>query len=206
MPRFGYRLRSAAGGKSAALMGLQYRHAGATRRMTLGPEAVLNAEQARARLAGAGPMLRTATTRKPTSRIGATRTGIRSRPPSPTIWRSRSARFVRAPSPRNRAISPATYFKPLHGLALDQITRTDVATRLNRITVESSSTVAALARAQFARCSLGPSTQGLTEANPVVGTDTPKGGKPRERVLSDAELPASGRRAATTIMAGASGS
>ena len=31
------------------------------------------------------------------------------------------------------------YFKPLHSLALDQITRKDVATRLNRITLESSS-------------------------------------------------------------------
>ena len=33
-------------------------------------------------------------------------------------------------------------------------------------------------------------TQGLTEANPVIGTLAPKGGKPRERVLSDAELAA----------------
>ena len=43
------------------------------------------------------------------------------------------------------------YFKPLHSLALDQITRKDVATRLNRISLESSSIVAGRARAHAVR-------------------------------------------------------
>ena len=42
-------------------------------------------------------------------------------------------------------VNPA-YFGPLHSLALDQITRRDVADRLNRITLEHSSIVAAHAR------------------------------------------------------------
>ena len=47
---------------------------------------------------------------------------------------------------------------------------------------------------------------GIIEANPVVGTAKPKDGQSRDRVLADAELSASGRRAATTTTAAASGS
>ena len=90
----------------------------------------------------------TARTRRPASSTGAARTDIRSRPPSPITWRSSSARCAHAPTPSWRAISPARYFKPLHSLALDQITRKDVASRLNRITLESSSIVAGRARAR----------------------------------------------------------
>ena len=46
-------------------------------------------------------------------------------------------------------------------------------------------------RAAQSRCSTsGRCAHGLVEANPVVGTPTPKGSQPRERVLSDAELAA----------------
>ena len=47
MPGFGYRLRLAAGGKINRSWVVQYRHAGATRRMLLGSAAVLGADQAR---------------------------------------------------------------------------------------------------------------------------------------------------------------
>ena len=83
-----------------------------------------------------------------------------------------------------------TYFKPLHSLALDQITRKDVASRLNRISLESSSIVAGRARAQLSALFSWALAHGLCEANPVVGTLAPKGSQPRERVLADAELAA----------------
>jgi integrase len=89
---------------------------------------------------------------------------------------------------KSRYLTDKRYFGPLHGLALDQITRADIASRLNRITVESSSIVAALARARLSALFAWALTQGLTEANPVVGTLAPKGGKPRERVLDNSEL------------------
>jgi integrase len=87
------------------------------------------------------------------------------------------------------------YFGPLRGLPLDQIGRKDVATRLNRITLESGSIVAARARSQISALFAWALTQGLCEVNAVVGTLAPKAGQPRERVLSDAELAAIWRAA-----------
>src|SRR4029077_20043374 len=81
-----------------------------------------------------------------------------------------------------------TYFKSLHSLALDQITRKDVAPRLNRISLESGPIVAGRARAQLSALFGWALAHGLCEANPVVGTLAPKGGQPRERVLDDSEL------------------
>ena len=93
----------------------------------------------------------TARTRRPTGSTGAARTDIRSRPPSPITWRSRSATVRPRTYTELARYLTARYFGPLHSLALDQITRKDVAARLNRITLESSSIVAARARAQLSR-------------------------------------------------------
>ena len=94
------------------------------------------------------PMART---RRPASSIGAARTDIRSRPPSPITWPMKQ-REVR-PRTYTELVRYLTgaYFKPLHSLALDQITRKDVASRLNRISLESSSIVAGRARATLSR-------------------------------------------------------
>jgi integrase len=59
---------------------------------------------------------------------------------------------------------------------------------LNRITLDRSPMVARCARAQISALFVWALKQGLTETNPVVGTAQPKGGQPRERVLSDNEL------------------
>ena len=48
IPGFGHRMRIGAGGKMLKSWILQYKHAGATRRLLLGSVAVLGAEQARA--------------------------------------------------------------------------------------------------------------------------------------------------------------
>ena len=188
LPRFGYRLRKGAGGKVLRSWIVQYRHAGATRRMTLGPDGVVNAEQARRKALqalgdvahGTDPQAskqdRRDKDRRTFKSVVADYLAIKKREVRGRTFTEKS-RYLTGP-----------YFKPLHGLALDQITRADVASRLNRITVESSSTVAALARAQLSALFTWALTQGLTEANPVIGTETPKGGKPRERVLTDDEL------------------
>ena len=95
---------------------------------------------------------------------------------------------ARTYSDLTRYLTDKRYFGPLHSLALDQISRKDVAARLNRISLDSSSIVALRARAQLSALFAWAMQAGLVEANPVVGTGKPKGSKPRERVLSDAEL------------------
>ena len=183
---------------------VQYRHAGATRRMTLGPD---GGAQRRSRHAarrcrrwadvanGTDPQAdrqdRRDKDRRTFKSVVADYLAIKKRD-------------VRAPHlHREDALSHRQrYFGPLHGLALDQITRADVASRLNRISVESSSIVAALARAQLSALFAWALTQGLTEANPVIGTAHAEG-RQAARACADAttNCGASGRRAATTIMA-----
>jgi integrase len=81
-------------------------------------------------------------------------------------------------------------WQPLHGMPISAIARRDVAYELGKMTRKSGSTTAARARSAlstfFAWC-LG---EGLCEGNPCVGTNRPGESKPRERVLSDAELAA----------------
>ena len=192
MPGFGYRLRLAAGGKINRTWTVQYRHGGATRRLLLGSAAVLGAEQARVMAKKA--LGSVANGEDPQAdkldRRGKDRHTLKAIVAD--YLGDQAARGARAHLHRAGALSHRQrYFKPLHSLALDQITRKDVAARLNRITLESSSIVAARARAQLsARCLAWALAHGLSEANPVVGTLAPKGGQPRERVLADAELAA----------------
>ena len=204
MPGFGYRLRRADGGEISLTWVVQYRHAGASRRLVLGKAAVLDADQAR-KLAkkalgdvahGNDPLADRQDRRdKDKHTFKATVAdylAIKEREVRGRTFTEKS-RYLTGP-----------YFKPLHGLALDQITRADVASRLNRITVESSPTVAALARAQLSATFTWAVTQGLTEANPVIGTETPKGGHREIGCSRTQSLSASGRPVAATTMAAAS--
>jgi integrase len=79
-------------------------------------------------------------------------------------------------------------WKSLHASPIATIVRKDVALGLGKITSESGVSSAARARAAlsgFFGWALG---EGVAEANPVIGTNRPEEPKPRERVLSDAEL------------------
>src|SRR5262249_15258543 len=80
------------------------------------------------------------------------------------------------------------YFRTLHGMAVDKITRRDVASRLVAIKREHSPIVAAAARAKLSAFFVWCLRQGLTEHNPVIGTEQPKRTASRDRVLSDDEL------------------
>lgn len=82
------------------------------------------------------------------------------------------------------------YFKPLHGMPVDTITRRDVAARLVAITRGHGSIVAARARTALSTFYAWAMGNGLAEANPIVGTLKPTDAEPRARVLSDAELAA----------------
>jgi integrase len=80
------------------------------------------------------------------------------------------------------------YFRPLHGMAIDKVSRKDIASRLVAISREHSNVVAAKARDTLSAFFTWAMQMGLTDANPIVGTHKPQGNKPRERVLSDSEL------------------
>jgi integrase len=87
------------------------------------------------------------------------------------------------------------FFKPLHNAPIDQITRRDVAARLTKITLENGNITASRARIALSGFYVWAMGQGLAESNPVIGTTQPQEGKPRERVLDDAELAAIWRAA-----------
>ena len=80
------------------------------------------------------------------------------------------------------------HWRPLHALPIHQVGRRDVAARLSELLPESGPGAAVRARAALSALFAWAIAQGLTEANPVVGTSQPAALRPRERVLSDAEL------------------
>ena len=206
MPGFGFRLRVAAGGKINRTWTVQYRHGGATRRMLLGSAAVLGAEQARVLAKKALGKVANGTDPQADrqDRRDKDKNTLRSVVADYLAIKQRDVR-ARTHVEQTRYLTDKRYFGPLHGYALDQITRADVAARLNRISLESSPIVAARARAQLSALFSWALTQGLTEANPVVGTAQPRGGNRASACCRTPNWPRSGRRAVTTITAAPSG-
>src|SRR5262249_42854641 len=80
------------------------------------------------------------------------------------------------------------YFKPLHHMPLDTITRQDVALHIKTIERESGAATASQARAKLSGFFVSAMHDGFVESNPVIGARKPAGNRPRERVLSDQEL------------------
>jgi integrase len=190
---FGFRLRTGAGGHVLRSWVVQYRRAGGSRRITLGNAAVLTAEQARIaarKLLGAVA-------------IGEDPAGDRAdrRAKDAHSFRSVVEEYLAAKKAdlRPRTFVETTryltgdYFKALHGMPVDTITRKDIAGRLVAITRQNSSIVAARARAVLSAFFVWTMSMGYLEdakANPVIGTIEPKGSEGRTRVLTDDELAA----------------
>ena len=82
------------------------------------------------------------------------------------------------------------HWAPLRGLPLHKVRRADVATRLTELRDSSGGVSANRSRSALSALFAWAIGEGLTEANPVVGTHKPAEEKTRERVLSDAELKA----------------
>jgi integrase len=190
MPGFGYRLRLGSGGKVMRSWIVQYRRAGATRRILLGSAAVLGAEAARA--AAKKVLAKVALGDDPQADKRARRDKDRLSFRSVTDeYLALKAREVRPKTLREITrylTGPA--FKPLHGMPVDKVSRKDVASRLIAIIREHGPIVAAKARAALSTLFMWAMQTGLIEHNPVIGTIQPREGKPRERVLSDDELAA----------------
>jgi integrase len=188
MPGFGFRLRLGGGGRVLRTWIVQYRRAGASRRVLLGSAEVLSAEQARAQAKkvlakvalGADPQA------ERTERRKADRVTFRS---VVEEYLADKKSDVRRHTLRQiTRYLTSGYFKPLHGMPADTVARKDVAARLLVIKREHSPIVAARARAALSAFFTWAMQMGLVENNPVIGSPMMDAGKPRERVLSDDEI------------------
>jgi integrase len=187
LPRFGLRLRRS-GGRVVRTYIAQYRRAGASLRCTIGSADVLTPDQARA------------TARKLLAKVelGEDPQGDRNarRAKDAITFRSVVAEYLEAKRDElrpttlraNKAYLTGPYFKTLHGMPVDRVTRRDVAARLVAITRESGKPTAAQARSKLSAFFTWAMRQGLCEANCVIGTEQPKANPPRARILSDSEI------------------
>jgi integrase len=189
MAGFGHRLRLGANGKMLRSWIVQYRRAGGTRRITLGPADVLSAEQARA--AAKKILGRVALGEDPQGdrieRRGKDRLTVGAIVADYLdLKKGEVKRTTRAAMHRYLG----EYFKPLHTMPIDVVSRKDVASRLVAITRGHGSIVAARARAALSAFFAWSMREGLCEQNPCIGTNRPKENPARDRVLSDSELAA----------------
>jgi integrase len=182
---FGYRLRQHADGIRGSYV-VQYRRGGKSRRYLVGSAAKLTAAEARAEAKrilsrvtlGADPQEERKLERQPATAMRVlaedyirSKSGLR-----PSSMRE-VARYLRGP-----------YFRSLHGHAVADITRRDIAEALTAIERKGRPVAAKQARTTLGGFFQWCMRQGLTDTNPVVGTGTEHRPESRNRVLTDAEL------------------
>jgi integrase len=188
IPGFGYRLR-ASGDKVGRSWVAQYRHAGQTRRITLGSAAVLSSEQARGEakriLAQAALKQDPASERK--RRATADRFTFIALVEQYLATKESTVRS-RTFTETKRYLQSSAYFGPLFNVPVDAITRRDVAARVLVITQKNGQVAAARARTALSAMFTWAMEHGLAESNPTIGSAKPKAPPSRERVLSDQEL------------------
>lgn len=81
------------------------------------------------------------------------------------------------------------HWKPLHDRPIEEITRAEIAARLQEIVREHGRTAASRARSNLSAMFGWAMKEGLCDANPTISTNDPAEGiKPRERVLDDREI------------------
>jgi integrase len=184
LPRFGVRLRE--GGSRKYIV--QYRQGGIKRRHTIGSAQALTLDEARKRA------------RKVLVAVDDGKD-----PAAEKEQRHAASGLIFAAVMRNyleacqASLKPKTLigyrgdlerlWKPLHKLALGAVSRPVVAAHLRVIAKERGHVSANRARGTLSSFYAWAIGEGLCEANPVIGTNT-LDTKPRDRVLSDAELAA----------------
>jgi integrase len=187
---FGLRLRRRSDGGLLRNWVTQYRANGHTRRVTIGSADKITPPQARdvaRKLLARVELGHDPQGEKEAKRRQVTRT-----------VRSLVAAYLDAKQPELRPVSfritklylTGPYFRALHPLAADSVTRSDVAACVRTIARTHSTTTAAAARralsAFFAWC-IAEGALG-NGANPVDGSHRPADPTPRDHVLGDAEL------------------
>jgi integrase len=191
LPGFGYRLRAGAGNKVLRSWVAQYRRTGGSRRVLLGNAAALSAEQARA--AAKKVLAAAALGQDPQAdrreRRDKDRHTLRS-VATEYLQAKKSELRPRSYVESERYLLTGKYFKPLHTLAINAVSRADVSSRILAIAREAGNSTANRARSNLNALYVWSMQMGLTDSNPVVGSVQPKESGGRTRVLSDAELSA----------------
>jgi integrase len=189
MPGFGFRLRLGGGGKVLRSWVVQFRHAGATRRILLGSADVLMAEQARKEAKRI--LAQVALGRDPAAERRERRDKDRTTLHSVVDeYLAAKQGELRPKTVREitRYLTAPPYFGPLFSMPIDSVTRRDVALRVAAVTRERGPIVARRARAALSAFFVWAMRMGIVEHNVVIGTIEPKAEAPRDRVLSDDEL------------------
>jgi integrase len=187
LENYGCRVRASGNAVRKSFV-VQYRRAGATRRVLLGSADVLSAEQARA--AAKKTLAAIALGQDPQ----AERSARRSADKFTLAKMIEDYLATKECSVRARTFTEVQrylrgqYFKPLHGMPVETIALRDVAARLLVITRESGAVAAANARSVLNALYVWALANGLAQTNPVVGTARPKTPPARNRVLTDPEL------------------
>jgi integrase len=187
---FGLRVRESAD-KVRKQFIVQYRAAGVMRRMLLGSADVIGVEAARA--AAKKALGAVAVGGDPQGDKEANRSHV-----NVFTFSTLAKQYLdaKAKSLRPRTLVESVryltgdYFKPLHNMPVERITRRDVASQVLRIANESGGRTGVRARSALSAMFVWAMQQGLAESNPVAGTAQPETNGARERVLSDAELAA----------------
>jgi integrase len=173
---------------------IQYRLGHKQRRMTIGTCAKLT--QAQAREAARKRLAQVELGQDPAADKRQTRTEAKH------TLRAVVARYLEA---KQGAIRPRTYvevcrylnehWSPLHSVPVNAVRRADVALELGKMIRKNGSPAAAKARSALSAFYVWAMGEGIAEANPVIGSNKPVEGPPRDRVLSDNELAAIWRAA-----------
>jgi integrase len=191
LPGFGYRLRAGAGNKVLRSWVAQYRRTGGSRRVLLGNAAALSAEQARA--AAKKVLAAAALGQDPQAdrreRRDKDRHTLRS-VATEYLQAKKSELRPRSYVESERYLLTGKYFKPLHTLAINAVSRADVSSRILAIAREAGNTTANRARSNLNALFSWSIRMGLTDSNPVVNSVQAKESEGRTRVLSDSELAA----------------
>ena len=185
---FGYRLRRSPAGKVNTTWIVQYRRGGASRRVLLAAGNVLSADQARGEARKILAMVALGADPQGDKAIRRDRDRLSMRSVVDEFLAAK-AETVRVGSLREitRHLT-GPYFRALHGMAVDSVTRKDVAAAIVAAQRRHGPNVAGVVRATLSSFFSWAMTMGLTESNPVVGSAQPKRAEARSRVLSDAEL------------------
>jgi integrase len=182
LPRFGVRLRE--GGSRKYIV--HYRQAGIQRRHTIGSVATLTLDEARKRARKI--LVAVYDGRDPAAEKETKRAA------SSLIFAAVAADFLGACRLKPKTLYEYDYYlkklwKPLHKLALGDISRQVVASHLRIIAKENGTVTSNRARSTLSSMFAWAIGEGLCESNPIIGTNVQEE-KPRERVLTDAELAA----------------
>ena len=161
LPGFGIRLRP--GGKRSWL--IQYRFAGRSRRITIGDARKLNLKTARAEALKRFAEITLGRDPQGEKEHAKTRAALRV---GPLV--AQYLGLKKAAVRKNTYVADkrylSNYWKALHPLPVEAVTRRLIASRLNEIAVETGATAAARARQSLSAFFAWMIKEGVTEANP----------------------------------------